>query len=160
MSQELLREDLRKEIAAGRVLAIIGAGVSIGATRNAPVASWTGLLRDGVERCAAVIPSLPANWKDRSVADLESGDLDDLLATAGKIAAKLGAPAGPEYRLWLRETVGALRAEDRAVLEALRDLGVPIATTNYDGLIEEACSARPTACPLYPGPRLSRARGR
>ncbi len=71
------------------------------------------------------------------LADVGSGDMDDLLSAAEKIAAKLGAPAGSEYSLWLKETVGALRAEDRSVLDALRDLGIPLATTNYDGLLEE-----------------------
>ena len=47
----MLLEDLTKEIAKGRVVAIIGAGVSIGASGNHPCASWTGLLGDGVNHC-------------------------------------------------------------------------------------------------------------
>jgi hypothetical protein len=42
-------DDLRQEIADGQVIAIVGAGVSIGATNNNPVASWVGLLRHGVD---------------------------------------------------------------------------------------------------------------
>jgi len=34
--------------------------------------------------------------------------------------------------------VGSLRQVDGAVLEALGELGVPLATTNYDSLIEQA----------------------
>lgn len=130
-------EDLRKEIAKGRVLAIVGAGVSTGATKNAPTASWTGLLEDGVDRCVADAHSLPAGWAERVRAEIHSGDMDDLLSAAEKISRKLGSPSGGNYRTWLRETVGSLHAEDRSVLEALHDLGIPLATTNYDGLLEE-----------------------
>jgi hypothetical protein len=60
-----------------------------------------------------------------------------MLSAAEKISRKLGAPDGGEYRRWLRETIRELKAEHRDVLEALRDLKVALATTNYDGLIEE-----------------------
>jgi tetratricopeptide (TPR) repeat protein len=43
----------------------------------------------------------------------------------------------------LRESVGALQAERREALEALRDLHVALATTNYDGLIEEVTELPP-----------------
>jgi hypothetical protein len=41
MSQMLV-DDLREQIACGQAIAIVGAGVSIGATGNAPAASWSG----------------------------------------------------------------------------------------------------------------------
>jgi hypothetical protein len=135
VSSELVN-DLRQQIATGQVLAIVGAGVSIGATNNNAVASWGGLLRHGVERCVQVIPNLDANWPLRVRAEIESPDTDDVLSAAEKIETKLRAQGG-EYSRWLRETVGALKAQARAVISALRELGVPIATTNYDSLIEE-----------------------
>src|SRR6266581_373794 len=46
-----LVEDLKAELARGRVVVLVGAGVSAGATGGAPVASWTGLLENGVARC-------------------------------------------------------------------------------------------------------------
>ena len=135
MSNNLI-EDLRQEIANGQVIAIVGAGVSIGATNNNAVASWIGLLRDGVERCLAVVPGLPSGWAERVRSEIESGDSDDLLSAAEKISSKLGSQGG-EYGRWLRETVGALRIERSDVITALKELGVPIATTNYDSLIEQ-----------------------
>ena len=131
-----LHDDVRSHIAKGDVLVVVGAGVSMGATRGNPIASWTGLLEHGAERCREVC-SLSDDWLKKKQADLASGDMDDLLAVAETVASKLGSPAGGEYRRWLRETVGGLRAASRDVLEALRDLKVPIATTNYDGLLEE-----------------------
>jgi hypothetical protein len=43
MPSPILLDRLRDEIAHGHALAILGAGISIGATRNARAASWTGL---------------------------------------------------------------------------------------------------------------------
>ncbi len=69
--------------------------------------------------------------------DIDSEDMADLLAAAYKITEKLGGSAGGEYRNWLKESVGSLQLKSRGVIEAIRNLGVPIATTNYDGLLEE-----------------------
>ncbi|MDQ3698850.1 MAG: hypothetical protein M3373_12645 [Gemmatimonadota bacterium] len=128
MAKSLILDDLRAEIAGGDVLVIAGTGVSVGATTSS-VASWPGLILDGVERCVAIKPKLGAKWVSRRREDVESGNLNDLLAVAERVAEELGAPRGGEYRRWLRETVGALRAERREVIEALRDLGVTLATT-------------------------------
>jgi len=137
MSDPLI-DDLRQQIERGQAIAIVGAGVSIGATNNAPAASWVGLLKDGVARCEAVGDPRPAaNWADRQRDALDGGDLTDLLSVTEQVSQRLGYPKGGEWSRWLRETVGALSAVDRSVLEALRDLGIPVATTNYDGLIEE-----------------------
>jgi tetratricopeptide (TPR) repeat protein len=135
----VLLQDLQREIEAGSVIAIIGAGVSIGATNNQPVASWQGLLHHGVDRCLELTQLTPskADWAKRVHAEIDSGDLDDMLSAAEKISRKLGAPKGGEYSRWLRETIGVLKAERRGVVEALRDLKIALATTNYDGLIEE-----------------------
>ena len=133
-----LLEDLQKQITQRQLLVVVGTGVSIGATNNAPTASWLGLLRDGIARCEEVgIPRPKPGWGDRQRAALAAPEMHELLAIASQIEALLGAPDGGEYARWLRETVGKLHPNDRTVLEALRDLGVPLATTNYDGLIEE-----------------------
>lgn len=135
MSHDLVN-DLRAEIAKGHVLVVVGAGVSIGATGGNPLASWQGLLENGVERCVA-LRGLDEKWANRVREEIRSGDLDDLLSAAEKISSKLGFPNGGEYRRWLHETVGTLKLRDRTVIDAIRDLGLPIATTNYDGLLEE-----------------------
>jgi tetratricopeptide (TPR) repeat protein len=134
---DLLLEDLQQQIIRREVIAIVGAGVSIGTTRD-PIASWTGLLRNGISRCEIIGAPRPySGWGDQQRAALDIGQLDELLLIASLIEGRLGGRNGGEYRRWLRETVGTLRATDRAVLEALNELGVPLATTNYDGLIEE-----------------------
>jgi tetratricopeptide (TPR) repeat protein len=135
----VLLEDLQREIEAGSVIAIIGVGVSVAATNNKPAASWRGLLHHGVDHCHELksLTGVDEKWAKRVHEEIDSGDLDDMLSAAEKISRKLGAPDGGEYRRWLRETVHELKAERRDVLEALRDLQVALATTNYDGLLEE-----------------------
>jgi tetratricopeptide (TPR) repeat protein len=138
MNRDLLLEDLRQELARGRVIVLVGAGVSVGATGGAPVASWTGLLEDGVARREQLpMGPLPAGWGDRVRGQIQSGDVEELLLAAEAVTGRLGGREHGEYRRWLRETVGQLNASNREVLAALRDLGGILATTNYDGLLEE-----------------------
>lgn len=130
--------DLRREIENGQFLVIVGAGVSIAATQSNAVASWKGLLRSGVDRCE---PRCPSGWADRVRGQID-GDLVDLLCAAENISQRLNAPGGADYAAWLEDTVGSLRALDRKVLDALVGLGVPVATTNYDDLLEEVTGLR------------------
>jgi HEAT repeat protein len=138
MDLHLLEQDLQQQIAKRQAIVIVGTGVSVGATQMADAASWPGLLENGVARCEAVaIPRLEPSWAKDQREALKRGHLHDYLAVASQIEMLLGAPEGGEYRRWLHDAVGNFRAQDRSVLEALRDLRVPLATTNYDGLLEE-----------------------
>jgi hypothetical protein len=66
-----------------------------------------------------VVKPLLNGWRKRVLAEIGSGDLDDLLSAAGKVSRKLGAPGVGQYRRWLRETVGSLRPQCSEVIEAL-----------------------------------------
>ena len=105
-------------------------------------ASWTGLLHNGVDRCVE-LNHLQSTIADNFRSQIDSGDLDLLLLAAEAVSRKLGAPDDGEYRRWLRETIGALKAENKEVIQALSDLGAVLATTNYDGLIEEVTGLPP-----------------
>jgi tetratricopeptide (TPR) repeat protein len=143
----VLFKDLRSMIASGQVLAVVGAGVSVGATGGAATASWTGLLHDGASRAEEVGQGrLPPGWLGMIRPLIDSGDLGMMLSSAELITEALGGPGGGEYRRWLRESVGQLRCEvDSSVLEALISMGVPLATTNYDGLLEEVSGLPPVS---------------
>ncbi|MGH8906507.1 MAG: HEAT repeat domain-containing protein, partial [Egibacteraceae bacterium] len=154
MGERALVEDLVAQIAAGQVVAVVGAGVSISASGGAPAASWTGLLTSGVDRCEQVVRGLPPRWGGRVRDEICSGDLDDLLSAAEKVTSKLGGREAGEYRLWLRETVGQLELRDPAVPEALAGLGIPLVTTNYDGLLEQVTGLDPVT--WRDGPRVQR----
>jgi tetratricopeptide (TPR) repeat protein len=136
-------DDLRAEVAAGHAVVIVGAGVSVAATAGTPTASWVGLLNDGVTFCEALLgPSLPSGWAERHRSQVASGDLDELVGAAEDLTRRLGGPTGGEFRRWLAGSIGKLSPTSPAVLEALAALRVPLATTNYDGLLE-AATGRP-----------------
>jgi len=137
-----LQEELRHHIHQGHVTCIVGPGVTISAaldpSRKPDVASRRGLLEHGVERCLTLQPSLATGWANIVRAEIASDDVDDLLSAAEKITRKLGGPEGGEFRIWLRETVGSLRIRHPRVPAALRALGIPLLTTNYDEILKEA----------------------
>ena len=133
--------DLRQQLDAGRVLFIVGAGVSLGATGGAAVAGWGGLLEHGVAHCEALSGETAWAAAMRSVLALKQTSL--LITVAEQITEKLGGPGGGQYRRWLRETVGSLRITDASTLEALKGLGCRLATTNYDHLLSEITGLAP-----------------
>jgi hypothetical protein len=101
---------------------------------------WDGLLKLGIAHCEEFgHPRPAAGWGDNLSNLLAQGEY---FLVAHAIEDKLGAPRGGEWVSWLRQTVGALKiiADDKhqAVLNALAALGIPIATTNYDDLLERA----------------------
>ena len=138
---------LRSAIEKGQALVLVGAGVSIGATRgrgqvvkvgrkNFPLASWTGLLHRGVTYCEQWVKAdLPRGWAKAVRAEINVGDCGSLIGAGTKIEEKLKAPEG-RYITWLQSSVGALKIVNNSVLEAIAALGLPIATTNYDRLLE------------------------
>lgn len=122
-------QTLRELVAGRQVVAVVGAGVSMAATRGTRVASWTGLVADGIERLAA--RGVDERYVRLARDLLELGDLVD---AASRIRKHL-SPQG--YARWLTETVGALTPEEPRVPLALGALGVPLLTTNYDDLLEQ-----------------------
>ena len=53
------------------------------------------------------------------------------------MTAELGGVGGGEFRAWIDNRIDNLKVNKRDVLAALRDLNLPIVTTNYDTLIEQ-----------------------
>jgi hypothetical protein len=135
-------EELCRELHRGRVMAVIGAGVSRQATDNHPAAAWTGLLEDGVRRCRIVDRMRDGKWERRRMEDIQFGQFEELLATASIIRGVLVRRPG-EYRSWLRGTVGSLRAVKTDILDAIGGLRVLVATTNYDGLLGQHLNRMP-----------------
>ncbi|WNG37670.1 SIR2 family protein [Archangium violaceum] len=136
-----LVDDLAKELAAKRVVLIVGAGVSISSTGGAPTASWLGLLEHGVRWCRSYAnPPVDDAWKDRQLEALKSGDTDEAITTAESIQRKLQSG---DFRRWLQEGVGNLSLTRPELLKELRGLGQPLVTTNYDRLLEDGTTLKP-----------------
>ncbi len=138
MSDPVL-DDLRRDIASGSVVVVAGAGVAVAASGGASTASWKGLLESGVAR-AEHLKARGAGWHASIAADmalLSEGDMDGTLGVASKVSGALGGATGAEFKSWLRRDIGDLRVTDRTLIEAITSLNTPIATTNYDSLIED-----------------------
>lgn len=114
---------------------MVGSGVSIQATANAPAASWKGLLELGVKRCRREDPSLDDGWERRAMEGLDSSDRDEFLGVATRVSRKLQEASPGGLGAWLKETVGSLKAREPALLDAVHGLGCPLWTTNYDSLL-------------------------
>lgn len=135
---EGLAQDLRVQIGQGNAIVIAGAGVAAGASGGIAEASWIGLLHSGVAWCQHRLPVLPHGWADAVLGLIALGDTTSLVSAAELVTEKMGGRQGGEYRRWLRETLGTLVVTNPSVPRALVELGIPIATTNYDGLLEAA----------------------
>ena len=134
MSHQQLIRDLADDLAKGTVLVVAGAGVSIQASGNQPCATWEGLIRDGIEHCARLDLLQPSEARILH-AQLQKRNVSKLLDVADIVSKTLGAPGGGEFRRWLQGSVGRLDLRHPEIISAIHDLGVPIATTNYDDLL-------------------------
>jgi formylglycine-generating enzyme required for sulfatase activity len=138
--QARLLGELRDLIAKKEVVLVVGTGVAVSASQNAPTASWKGLLLSGVKWCEEMKPELSGRWAERRLDDIEHGTTSEMVAAADLITDELNSLAPGEFKKWLKHEVGSLHIQNRLVLDALLALDGPLATTNYDHLIEEAIS--------------------
>ena len=126
-------EDLRKMISRRQVTAVIGSGVSLATTSEAP--SWRGLIELAVDQCQEL--GATKSWCGLVLGMLEEGSPDMLLSAAERVESKLGENGGGEFARWLRESFEDLQPDDCSVIEALVALDIPLVTTNYDDLIQK-----------------------
>ena len=137
---------LRRDISERRAIVIVGAGASVAATNGCRTATWVGLIRSGADLARAENPKLPDRWLDTVTADIDMGVIDGyvegLVSAAEKVTGALGGQESRGFKNWLERDVGSLRPTSPALLEAIVGLGIPIATTNYDSLLEETSTFR------------------
>jgi hypothetical protein len=137
-------QSLAKELDRDRrkLVVLVGAGVSIGAT-SLDHASWLGLLKHGVSYLAntnvitdarreALFTSLENTFRDF--------DLSKALQHAELVEQNLTTPDPVAFSNWLRDAFSNFEANSNGMetLKALRDLqqaGALLLTTNYDGLL-------------------------
>lgn len=136
-------EKLKKSIASGDLVVIIGSGVSIGLTNNArPALSWKGLIEDGLHysvQKGKISQPQSDNWREL----LKSDDIDDMLGAAEFVGRKLGAPNGDLYARWLESKFLDDSIQNTELEFAVRKIqlsGTPICTLNYDSLLEKVTS--------------------
>ncbi|MBB3560147.1 hypothetical protein FHX06_001458 [Rhizobium sp. BK512] len=132
--------DIQNAISNKKLVIVVGTGVSRALSANsANVFSWSGLIQNGLEYCktrACVTDAQYGAWKTH----LDSSDIDDLLSAAEFVGRKLGAPTGSMYARWLEESFGAADVLNKGLSDAISSIAqleIPIATLNYDTLLEE-----------------------
>src|SRR4051812_5737930 len=133
-----LLDDLKKAIADGpKPLIVCGAGVSKAANPNAP--DWRALIEAGIERVVAFgLADEGGGVRQRQALQ---GDASEWIGAADRVTDKLGGEGHAEFRTWLEDQLGELKAERPDLLEALKELaraGCLLSTTSYDGMLGDA----------------------
>jgi len=136
---------LKKSARDGKLVAVIGTGVSMALTDGKnPALSWKGLIENGFAYGVTkgkITTTQSASWKNQ----LNSNDLDDLLGAAEFMGRKLGAPDGDLYARWLETVFKNVEPLDNEMARAVRVLhaaGVPFCTLNYDHLLARIMQLR------------------
>lgn len=131
---ELIKKSIETE---GAVL-IVGTGFSAATAAGNPHATWIGLIRHGIETIKKLNSSENEKWAARSIETLDDNPkISDLLQLTTGIKSKFDELGEGNYRAWLKETIGELTAQNKELGLAIKDLQIPIFTTNYDTLLEE-----------------------
>jgi hypothetical protein len=133
-----------------KVLVVVGAGISAGATA-APYATWLGLLHHGIEYLVATEAFTDKRGKELK-ASLDAAfspfDLKTALHHADLIEQNLTTPDTTAFALWLGAAFHDFKvvAGREETLDALSDLqqgGAVLLTTNYDTLLSEVTGLPP-----------------
>ncbi|SLH43962.1 SIR2 family protein [Mycobacteroides abscessus] len=131
-------ESLVSAAADKRLLVVCGAGVTAATAPSSPFGSWFGLIEHGLKTVCEQ-DAAEQNWVKVANQMIEAATHpSDLIMISDGIQHRMGNKFGK----WLRETVGTLEMEDPKLVEAIGRLNAPIATTNYDTLIEKVLNRR------------------
>jgi hypothetical protein len=132
-------EALKAAIASGKALLICGAGVSRSVTQGA-APGWKDLIKSAFDEASRVSGKDLSGLYQSMLAD---NDINVWLNAANIAQEKLvGCKAGT-YRTWLKNSVGNLKTNEPALLDAIKALNCRLATTNYDGLLCDHMGAQP-----------------
>jgi hypothetical protein len=122
---------------AGQLIVVCGAGVSMALTEGKS-GSWIDLIANGLNYASAR-GKLNAAQLSRWIETTQSGDIDDLLASAETVTRKLEGPKGALYSKWLESVFSGLSPLENDMAAALRSLvanDIRVCSLNYDALVE------------------------
>ncbi|MBX3736646.1 MAG: SIR2 family protein [Candidatus Didemnitutus sp.] len=136
--------ELRQRILDRKAVLVAGTGVSIAASidpatgKPNPQASWVGLLEHGLQH-GLKMTRLTQQEVDayRNLLQV-APTTQNFISVAAAVTSALGGSRSTIFRDWLAGTVGKITAHDRSALDALdalRQHGNLLATTNYDSLL-------------------------
>ena len=140
----LCESELLTTIRKGRAIIVAGTGVSIASSfdsssnRSHPQASWTGLLEDGL-KWLKEHKHMGSKEADAHLTLLKKNpQTHRFISAAEDITSGMGGAQSVHFKDWLARTIGTIKGHDRSVLDALdaiRQHGHLLATTNYDSLL-------------------------
>ena len=126
-----------------RAMIVVGTGVSNATDPNARriIGSWTALLKYGIQFCCEQCRKEP-DWSDHCGILLDKADtsMDELLAIGDEIVDCLKAHG--KFEEWL-SVFNTVKSEERKLIQTIMSLGVPMATANYDRLLEDITGLTP-----------------
>lgn len=119
---------------------IAGVGVSVATCDNHACASWKGLLQNGLQQCEDVCHTaldILSPYRDLLSASASESAIDALITVGSFITKTLNRKNEGAFGAWLTQSIGSIVVQDKSTILALGSLGVKIATTNYDEMIEK-----------------------
>lgn len=118
------------------MLILAGIGVSQATCQDADALSWKGLLKNGLERCGEIGVDESRLANQKTILSNPASTADDYIDVATFITRELRSVQVGQYGRWLAEVFRPITPTNNRLVRALRSLGVNLATTNYDHLIE------------------------
>lgn len=140
------RQELLDSIRArpSRLVVVTGTGVTLQSVGypapGTEVASWPGLLANGLERCRQ-LRLIDADDAEVVALQIKQKKSEHFIAAAQKIHECLTLRVN-ERLLWMKDTIGSLKVTDPRLIKAILSLNGLVATLNYDGTIHQV-SGRP-----------------
>ena len=138
-----IQAELQDDIDRHRVVVFVGAGVSMAAVPSKKeLLSWKGLIEDAANRC--VDRGFINEGRRTLIGNVLLGNTArDFVFAADEATKPLREPSLGVFTRWLSDVFRDLIPEHPEVLRAVRDLGLPIITTNYDSLLEHGSELQP-----------------
>lgn len=138
-----LHDKLVAALAEKRATFVTGAGFSAALMPEFQGASWTSLIEMGARFAAEREPDVPTvRFLENIIQVLQDGaeDLDEntLISYASSVKASLCKENAQPYADFMDDVFSGIKTEKPELAELLASFRCPIATTNYDTLIENA----------------------
>jgi len=113
---------LKKSAQGGKLVAVIGTGVSMALTNGKFEAlSWKGLVSNGFAY-GVTKGKITEEQRKKWEPQLDSSDIDELVGAAEFMGRKLESPKGDLYARWLENVFKEVVPENREMANAIRTL--------------------------------------
>ena len=136
--QNSVTAELKKFIENNEACLVIGSGISKACCPDESVVTWSGLIKKGIDFLKEVDPQRGALHESvfRALTSPTSNTSNYLIL--GEYLENHINAAGGGFPKWIQSQFKSLHLKDKTLVKAIDDLQLPIITTNYDGILEQA----------------------